>query len=197
MLRWSKSQKELIQLASDPIKGTPLDVVAIKEWQAGLTTALRYIERQSERDKNIPRSVVLDGAGAWDAVVSLSRTAGPELSGLGYFDRMERAFRALSGEERRPLCLWLDEARLMRPSRRELFCAHVDYTAGFLRIPVRVVMLIGKVMVFHHQKQRRIEAFPALGDRLLKRAREWEFNRTEFNETDESLFEPQAEAALA
>ncbi|GMV82139.1 MAG: hypothetical protein AMXMBFR7_33230 [Planctomycetota bacterium] len=194
-MRWSRSQEALFDLAREPIKGVPLDVVVVHEWRTGVSTALKFLERQSLRDQKIPRSVLLDGAGAWDAVVSLSRTAGPNLSGLGYFDRMERAFRSLSGEERRPLCLWLDEARLMRPSRRELFAAHVDYTAGFLHIPVRIVMVIGKVMIFDSYKQRRVEAFPPLGDRLLGRARSWDFKKSEFGESEEPVFEPAVASA--
>ncbi|MCW8128947.1 MAG: hypothetical protein KIS92_01055 [Planctomycetota bacterium] len=186
-MNWTRSQKELMDLAREDFKGCRLDVVQICEYGKGLTSALQFMERTSRRASQGPVSVVLDGVSKWDFSRSLAKKT--DLSGgiCGYFDCIERAVRALAGESHRPVVLWIEEARNMRPAHREAIFAHVAYVAEHIGFDIRVVYLIGRVMYWDGKLQQRVPKFPPLGSRLLHRAKVWEFERAGIKESEEPL----------
>lgn len=183
---WSKSQSQLIRLAREQFTGCQLHVVQIHEYGKGLTTALKYSERESRSGRTLPASVVLDGLSKWDCVRSLAKKSGEHVTGCGYFDTIERALLKLSNERKRPVCLWLEEARVMRFSERETVFAHMAYVAEHFDFDLRVFFLIGRVKVWRNKEHQFVSEFPALGSRLVHRATVWDFARKGVTEVDDN-----------
>lgn len=185
-MNWSRSQLDLFRLAARRPEGVEIDIVEVHVGQAGLSRALAHLAARSRREADLPRSILLDGAGAWDAVMSCGEAASTRRQGIGYFDRLNYSLRALSGEGRRPLALWLEEARMMGTRGRELFHAHAEYVAANAGIALRIVYLLGSVMLYDQKLRKRIPGFPPLGNRLLGRATLYQFRREAFEQIEES-----------
>lgn len=184
-MQWNRSQTKLMQYASRRFEGCRVEVLKISDWGAGLTAALRHIERCSAAGGG-NRSLVLDGVSQWDTVRSLAKKAALPGNGRGYFDTIHDAIQTASENRKRPVILWLEEARVMRPAERETIFAHFSYVSEHCDFDLRVVFVIGKVMVWVNAKQARVAGFPALGSRLVHKAAVMQFGRNDFSEVTES-----------
>lgn len=181
---WNRSQRALIKLAREPFTGCALAVVQLETWGAGLTTALKFMERHPA--PGAPRSVVLDGISQWDTVRSLAKKCGRPGIGAGYFNTIHESISRLSQDGKLPVSLWLEEARMMRPAAREMIFAQFAYVAEHCDFDIRVVFIIGKVSVWSNAKQMREPGFPALGNRLVHRAQVISFGKISCEEIEDT-----------
>jgi len=156
------SQLRLIEIAQEPIVDFQTDIIKINEYGSGISTALRHITRLPYRgDPSAPRNLTLNSPRPWDAVMSLVKLAGPGTHGSGYVDTVWRTLDRLSADPeavggRRPLVLWLQEIRTIRPIEREMLVCYFEYVAQNMLdtarepspIPLRVVLLQAKVRAY-------------------------------------------------
>lgn len=176
-MQYTKSQRELIELSREPIKGFKLDVVEVTEDFSGVGTVLKFIRRQpyKNQDHGVPRNITIEAARPWDVVMGLVAQAGRKTLGSGYLDTVWKALAALS-EDRRPLCLWFDDVRYMRPTDREMIVCLLEWISEHLEIPIRIVMLVGKVRVWSPHVHKRVSMF-VHSARLDLRSRKLQFSR--------------------
>lgn len=192
-MKFTSSQKQFIDIATEKIRRFHLDLINVKDWGSGVTTALRHISKNLT-DENA-RHIWLTGRSSWDVVIALMRLAGRDTYGYGTLDTLHRTLRKLSEPEharapRRSLCLWIDDARLIRPIDRETlvaFCEHVSQHEG---IPVRLVLIVGKVRTWDNEAQKKINTI-AHPERLMTRvdqgrARMFDFTREGMNEIEDT-----------
>jgi len=195
-MRLTASQRELIAIGSEPVNGFQLDLVWINEHSSGLSTALQNIKRLPYRnDASAPRNITLQASRPWDAVMSLVKLAGPKTYGSGYVDTIWRTLDKLSADDtatngRRPLTLWLEDIRMMKPIEREMIVCVTEWVSQNLRVPVRVVMLQGKIRAYDPAIFKRRLMY-VNSDRLKDRARKFEFFKNELKSiaSDTPLFD--------
>ncbi len=196
-MQFTKSQRELIGISREKIERFHLDVIEVHQDYSGVSTVLRHIEKQPWRGFQVmPRNIHLCAARPWDVVMGLVNLAGRKCHGSGYLDTVWRTLRELSGPDRRPLCLWLDEARHMKPHERELIVCLAEWTAHGLDVPVRIVMLVGKSRVWDVATKRRVSCF-VHSERLDKRARKFNYPGDGLNETKRESIDQGAEPLRA
>lgn len=183
-MRWTNSQKELIELSREPVNGFMVDIVEVHNYCSGLSRALDFIERQPFANmprSAMPRNVRLDGSSAWNSVMELVNLTSKGNYGSGYLDTIWRCLPALSGNERRALCLWIEDSHLMRPVNRERLAVDVEHVAGRLQIGVRIIFLTGKVRLWDFKACKRFSAF-VHSARMEERARKFQFTREGLDE---------------
>ena len=184
--KFTRSQTELLGLARDPIASSrEVDLVKICDDCAGVSFAAKWAMRESRGNTQLPRSLHLEAFTKWDATKSLLTYASLK-GGSGYIDCLMRSLTVLSGDIRRPLCLWLDRAGRMPVVDQEEFGAMVEWVADRLEIRLRLVYLMNRTLVWHerdeshskrkHYREHRISACVA------KRARKFEFTAEGFEE---------------
>lgn len=179
-MRWTRSQKDLIALAEEPVKDFSLDIVEVHHEYSGISTALRHI-RKSKSLFSGSRNLVLESARPWDALMNLVKLAGPKTYGCGWLDIAWRTLTALSGDKKQPLVLWLEDARYMKPHERETLVCLFEHVCAHNDIPARLVMLVGKTRVWDMRQQSRVSMF-VHSARLDNRARRFEYTREGLDE---------------
>jgi hypothetical protein len=192
-MKFTQSQQQFIDIANERIKRFQLDLVNVKDWGGGISTVLRHIHKNFNADRT--RHLWLTGRTAWDIVIALMRVAGRETYGYGYLDTLTRALRKLH-EGHRPLCMWVDEARLIRPIDREMLVMLCEHISTNDDIPIRLVLIVGKCRTWDNEAQKKINTI-AHPERLLTRvedgrARMFDFTREKMevreDADDASLF---------
>jgi len=157
---FTRSQRELLAVSREEIKGCKVDVVEVHQDWSGISTVLRHIRKQPYLNiPGLPRNIALEADRPWNAVMSLVKTAGRECYGSGYLDTIWRCLKALAGDDKRPLCLWLEDARHERPFERERLLCNIEWCAERLGVSVRVVFLIGQLKVWDFKRQGRFKTF--------------------------------------
>lgn len=180
-MEWTQSQNQLIKIANEPVKHTcEVDIVEIHEFGSGVTTVLKHINRTCSEGRN--RNLWVDAPRPWDACISLVKLANAG-HGCGYLDILWKTMKALSGDEHRPLVLWMDECRLMKPVDREMLIVHMEYCAIHLGLSIRIVFLLGRVMKWNLASRERESVFTH-SDRIHKRARLFEFRKQKLQEAE-------------
>ena len=187
----SPSQKQLLELAREPVRKTSVEIVRIHEAFTGVTYAARLACQQSRSDKAMPRNLTLLACKGWDVAMEMVKLAGPENYGYGHLDTMRRCLAALIEGDKRPLVLWFDRAGRMPVWEQEDLEARLETIAHDLGIAMRMVFLIQKVLVWDNAAQRRKRDW-VLSGHLLRRAREWEYTAAGF---DAALTDAEAEQA--
>jgi len=175
-MEYTKSQRELMRIAKDPVKGFQLNVVEVSEDFSGVTTALKYIRRIPWKDDSKANiNLTVEAARQWDVVMALVNLAGKKTYGYGYLDTIWRAMSQLAAHKR-GVVLWLDDVRYMKPVDRECIVCMLEWVADQLDMSVRIVMFVGKVRVWDFQQQKRVPTF-VHSARLNERAKKYEFSR--------------------
>ncbi len=185
-MEWNRAQKNLIGFSRESFAGCKLAVVQIDDWGSGLTSVLRAIERQTAGIA--ARNFVLNGISQWDCVRSLAKKAALPGSGngCGYFSTIHEAMLRVSQDRKHAVSVWLEEARCMRPAERETIFAQFAYVAEHCDFDVRVVLVIGRVMLWCQEDRVRRAGFPALGNRLLHRAQILRFGKKSCEEIEDT-----------
>lgn len=150
-MKWNRSQKQLLDIAAEPINGFALDQVKLLEDGPDLSAVIKDICRNPEARA---KHVRIHASSLWDVLMTMRRAAGIGY-GSGRHDNAFRALTALAGPERRPVVLWLEETRLMKVEQRENLVFLLENVAWAEGIPLRIVMLVGKVAVWVGYEERR------------------------------------------
>jgi hypothetical protein len=168
---FTRSQRELLAVSREEIKGCKVDVVEVHQDWSGISTVLRHIRKQPYLNiQGLPRNLMLEADRPWNAVMSLVKLAGPKSYGCGYLDTIWRCLESLAGADKRPLCLWLEDARHMRPYERETLQCEIEWAAERLGLDVRCVFLVGKTRVWNFKACCRQKTF-VHSERLNRRGR--------------------------
>jgi hypothetical protein len=186
MLKFTESQQELCDIALEPIKrGFEVDIIEVQEFGIGVTTALKHISKKCNEGKNL--NVWITATRPWDALMTLCKVTekltGQHNHGCGHLDTIWRNFKALSGDGKRPLVIWLDEARIMKPVDRETLICQMEYVATHNDLDVRCVFILGRTLKYNVQTHKKELVFPH-SDRLYKRARHFEFTKHELEQQE-------------
>lgn len=186
-MKFTRSQKQFLDIAQEKIKGFELDLINVKDWGSGVTTVLRHINKNLNDERT--RHIWLTGRSSWDVAIALMRMAGRETYGYGILDTLHRTLRKLS-DGQRALTLWIDDARLIRPIDRETLVAFCEHVANHEGIALRLVLIVGKVRTWDNEAQKKINTI-AHPERLMTRvdqgrARMFDFTREGMNENAET-----------
>lgn len=163
-MNWTKSQRQLMELARTPVKNFELVIVNLQNHYTTLDATLKAIKNdRSAIGPWSPRNLVLESPRPWDAVMSLVNIAGRHGNyGSGYVDTVWRVFKTFS-QDGNSLCLWLQDARGMKPQERELLVMLFEWVADQLKMKLRIVMLVGCVGVYDVHKRKRFRTIVPSG----------------------------------
>ena len=169
--RLTPSQREVIGIATHPLNaGTEVNVIKIECGNSGISTAAKLAERHCNFTPGAPRSIRLLATSNWDAEMSMIKIGGKGCYGSGHADIVERCLKRLAGDDKRPLCLWLDRAGRMRIPDQEDFAGRVEWCANHNGLAVRLIYLIQKTVIWNQEKQRK-ERDWLLSEPLLRSAK--------------------------
>lgn len=188
MFKFTDSQNEMVNIANEPIKRAfEVDIIEIEEFHSGVTTALRHINRYCNTSESANRNIWITATRPWDALMTLCKVTekltGEHNHGCGHLDTIWRNFKALSENGKRPLVIWFDECRIMKPVDRETMICQMEYVASHLDINVRAVFVMGRVVKYDVQSHKKVTVFPH-SDRLFKRARLFTFSKHELEQQE-------------
>jgi len=154
--RLTPSQREVLDIALQPVsRGVEINVIKIEAGHAGVSFVAKRAEQQCNFHAAAPRNIRLLATSNWDAEMSMIKIGGKGCYGSGHADIVERCLRRLAGDEKRPLCLWLDRAGRMRIPDQEDFAGRVEWCANHSGLSVRVIYLIQKTILWNNAKQRK------------------------------------------
>ena len=168
-LKLTPSQREIVDLTMQPIRGVQTHIVKVETGNAGVSYAARMAEQTSRASDDTPRVLRLCATSHWDAVMSLIKLGGKGCYGSGNLDTIERCIRALSGENKRPLCLLLDRAGRMKTQHQEDFLMRCEWAAQLNKIAVRVIYFFNKSKFYHMDEHKFVKDFH-IASNLLKKS---------------------------
>jgi hypothetical protein len=192
IMHFTPSQKELLELSRRPIAGTEIHLVKIEEARSGVTTLARFARRESRVVSTVPLSLLLCATSQWDCMKAFIQTAGKGCWGSGYLDTIHRCLSRFSGDAHRRsgICLWLDRAGAMKPTEQETIGALLEWESDHLGIPLRVIYLLQKTLIWSAPEQRWLRDW-IISAHLRKGATEWNYRADEFEQVHEAEQEEQ------
>ena len=170
-LKLTSSQREIVDLTTQPIRGVQTNIVKVETGNAGVSYAARMAEQASRAADDTPRVLRLCATSHWDAVMSLIKLGGKGCYGSGNLDTIERCIRALSGESKRPLCFLLDRAGRMKTQHQEDFLMRCEWAANLNKVAIRVIYFFNKSKFYHIEEHKFVKDFHVASN-LLKKAEE-------------------------
>lgn len=188
-MQWNKSQKALINLATEPIDGFALEIVELQNDDAELVKVIREICGAKKYLDS--RHVRICASSEWDVLGALIEHTNGKRGG-GYFAGYTDALKALAYRNQ-SVTLWLEEIRLMRVQDRERMTFRLENIAWHLGINLRIVMLNGKSRVWVNRDEKTGEWVGArrskylYGEKLNAFARQWKYDGKRIEERDDIL----------
>jgi hypothetical protein len=172
MMAWAQGQRDLRDLAMRPARGFELDIVR-SHHRSGMTAIVEALARGPQETV---RCVHVFAGGGFEAVDTIAMRADTLSNPAAWSRTLADALTALSGQERRPLCLLLDAAQLMRPKEMLRFALALEWAARHaVRVSTRAVLLCRPSEAWDQKAQKWIEGWPVFPE-LFKCRRVAVFN---------------------